>query len=413
MASMAVIIEGREAAQMSTALHGFTAKDIFEMGLAYDYMYDTWTSMHWGDEFLGKALIATIPIGSLKDAQGCHICVVGEAGIGKSHSQHCAIKLIPPEYKFNGTITPQSLYYSSDIITPGSIINIDDLVWSDSLGATIKKITSVFSNQVQKLSVNNGEAILESAVERPTFWISQVEMQADEQIRDRFIIVDIEGSKERIEEVKEFMNRNDRGDGISSSELDMKIEVCQNIVRILREQGVIEVVIPFADRIKTSGNLRAHRMFMDLVKSFTIFDFMNRKKDDRSRLIAIEDDFYRAKDIFDGIGGTSSNKYTSKERGILQSIIDNGYRASFAEVSSKTGINEQYIRDIVFGRGKDQQQKHGLISKCNALSYDNKIRPYKLRLGKDVDMGPAQVELIPVQDEISKHEPIAEEPITA
>jgi len=47
------------------------------------------------------------------------------------------------------------------------------------------------------------------------------------------------------------------------------------------------------------------------------------------------------------------------------------------------------------------------------LSYDNKIRPYKLRLGKDVDMGPAQVELIPVQDEISKHEPIAEEPITA
>lgn len=151
-------------------------------------------------------------------------------------------------------------------------------MWSDSLGATIKKITSVFSNQVQKLSVNNGEAILESAVERPTFWISQVEMQADEQIRDRFIIVDIEGSKERIEEVKEFMNRNDRGDGISSSELDMKIEVCQNIVRILREQGVIEVVIPFADRIKTSGNLRAHRMFMDLVKSFTIFDFMNRKK---------------------------------------------------------------------------------------------------------------------------------------
>ena len=31
----------------------------------------------------------------------------------------------------------------------------------------------------------------------------------------------------------------------------------------------------------------------------------------------------------------------------------------------------------------------------------------------NVDMGPAQVELIPVQDEISKHEPIAEEPITA
>jgi len=69
MALMAVIIEGREAAQMSTALYGCTAKDIFEMGLAYDYMYDTWTSMHWGDEFLGKALIATIPIGSLKDAQ--------------------------------------------------------------------------------------------------------------------------------------------------------------------------------------------------------------------------------------------------------------------------------------------------------------------------------------------------------
>ena len=238
-------------------------------------------------------------------------------------------------------------------------------------------------------------------------------MQADEQIRDRFIIVDIEGSKERIEKVKEFMNKSDRGDGIRSSELDMRIKVCQDIVRILREQGIIEVIIPFADRVKTSGNLRAHRMFMDLVKSFTIFDFMNREKDDKSRLIAIEDDFYRAKEIFDGIGGTSSTKYTSKEREILQSIIDNGYRASIAEVSRRTGINENYLRDIIFGRGKDQQQKHGLISKCSALSYDREMKPYKLILGKDVDMGPAQVELLSAQSETRKYESTACDPISA
>ncbi len=395
---------------MSANWQGFTAKSMLEMGLAYDYVYDTWAAMHWGDEFLGRALIATIPIGSLKGAQGCHICVVGEAGIGKSHSQDCAIKLIPPEYKFNGTITPQSLYYSSYIIKTGSIINIDDLVWSDDLGATIKKITSIFSGQTEKLSVNNGEAIREKAVERPTFWISQVEMQADEQIRDRFIVVDIEGGKEKIEEVKEFMNRVDKGDGIGSTELDERIGVCQDIVRALREQGVIEVIIPFADRIRTSGNLRAHRMFMDLVKAFAIFDFMNRERDAKGRLIAIEDDFCRAKQIFDGIGGASANKYTSKERDILQSIIDNGYRASITEVSSRTGLSENYVRDIVFGRGKDQQQKHGLLSKCSVLSYDRSIRPYQLRLGKDVNLGPGQVELL---DEIRKHESVACEPITA
>ena len=66
----------------------YNADNVLEMGLAYDFMYGTWKDMHWGDEFLGKVLIATIPIGSIKDVQGCHICVVGDITFVATHQIH-------------------------------------------------------------------------------------------------------------------------------------------------------------------------------------------------------------------------------------------------------------------------------------------------------------------------------------
>jgi hypothetical protein len=344
------------------------AKFSLENEVAFSVLYNTWTKMHYGDECLGKALIASIACGLNKKSKGIHICVVGPSGCGKSDAQDCAIKLMPEEYRFDGKITPQALYYAGHSIHPGTVISIDDIRWSDDLGETVKTITSVYQKASKKMSVNDGVGSLEEAADRLTFWVSQVDMQADEQIRDRFIIVEVESGEERINEVKSFMNAKYMGEGLKPGHLEADIEFCKEIVRAIRESGPFDVVIPFADKIHVPGDLRAHAMFVDLVQAFTIFRFPIRQKDEFRRLIATESDFNDAKEIFDGIGGISRDKLSDKERKILQAIIDHGYEATYSAIHELTGIPDITIRKTVGGRNnKNNQEVYGLLAKCKDL----------------------------------------------
>lgn len=341
------------------------ARAYIEESAAFEILYGTWADMHYGDEYVGKYLIATIANGSNKKSKGVHVCVIGSSGCGKSDSQEAATKILPPEYLFDGSITPQSLYYAGGSISPGSIISIEDLRWNDDLGESVKKITSRFQEPAQRLTVTDGMSALETASEQLTFWVSQVDMQADEQIRDRFIICEIDSSEEHINKVKEFLGREYMGKNMKPMTLDESIKLCQEMVRVIRESGPFEVVIPFADRIHVPGDLRPYRMFMDTISAFTIFRFPVRKKDEEGRLIATEQDFKDAKKIWDGIGGISRDKLGSAECDILQAIIDHGYKATFAEIAKTIGKSETHVRNIVFGRnGKSGQQNQGLLAKC-------------------------------------------------
>ncbi len=364
-----------------------TAQTILESGKAYGYLCDTWQSLHIGDSHVGKCLISTIPQSSILNSKGVHVSIAGEGGRGKSDCLHKALALIPSDHKFAGDLTPKALFYQNDAICAGMIIAIDDIVWTDPFGHTVKKITDHFQEKTPNATVQNGEGACGEAPELLTFWCTQVDMQTDEQLRDRFILVEVDNSPEHNAEVISFMKRQASGTIPTGIDLKERIGICQDIVRLILDQDPFNVVVPFAERIAFTGDPRAWRMFEDIIKAFAVFRYPIREVDERGRLVATVEDFEDAAELYRAMGGIDRDKFTKKERKILESIKARSGAATVKEISADTGINDQYIRDLLWGKGKDSQQKHGLNAKCNGkLSYGGGW-PKKVQLEPSFEIG--------------------------
>lgn len=376
------------------------AKDLLEHGLAFEYMYDTWQSLHIGDSHVGRCLISTIPQSSMLNSKGVHISIAGEGGKGKSDCQDKALELIPNEYKFAGDLTPQALFYSDELIHPGMIICIDDILWNDGFGNSIKKITSYFQKETKKATVRSGEGACGVAPERLTFWVSQVDMQADEQIRDRFILVEVDNSPEHNAEVLSFMGMQASGKAPTEYDLKDRIRICQEIVRLIRKEEPFNVVVPFAGRIDIVGDPRAFRMFLDIVKAFAVFRYPIRDIDEKGRLVATVEDFEDAAELYRAMGGIGRDKFSQRELKVLQAIRANGNSATYAEIEEAIGEGYQTVRNIILGRRDNPQQSYGLVEKCGGKMTLKGSRPVKVHLDPAFTFGGVSVELVK-QEEIN------------
>jgi len=218
---------------------------------------------------------------------------------------------------------------------------------------------------------------------RLVFWITSVDSHADEQIRDRFILVDIDESPKHLEKAMESLKDFDMGVCISE-EMEFETRVCRALIRDLRN-NLKEVVIPFADRIEFKGDLRAYRIFGDMIRCFAIFSYAKRSSDEHGRLIATEEDFMEAKSLYEEFGGHSADKYTTSELKLIRAIIDNGYEATQEDLQRIADLSVSRVSDILNGRKDEEQQKHGLLYKCSKLIVNRDRKPYKYKLPQGYD----------------------------
>ena len=181
-----------------------------------------------------------------------------------------------------------------------------------------------------------------------------------------------------------------------------EIQLCQDLIADMKSNQ-FEVIIPFADRISIRGDTRAYSMCSNMIKSFAVFNYMIRKTDERGRLIAIEEDFYKAKEIFESFGGHSADKYKAQEIKVLQIIVKNGYRATAREIVEQADISRGTLSIIMNGR-KDREN-YGLLYKCKGLNRDtiaNNIHVYTLPVGYQIQENIEQVTLLPESKLITK-----------
>jgi hypothetical protein len=353
-------------------------------GVAEELLFETWCLLHQGNRHIGKALFASIPQASITNSRGIHISAMGTTGRGKTDSIEKALLLIPNKYKFVGDLTPQSVYYNSDNISPGTIVYIDDIQWNPSNASTMKKITSNFQQSVAKATNFSGEGKTIAASERLTFWCSQVDMQVDEQLRDRFMMV--EATADPIKTV-EFMQDQDVGVQPAECELSDQIQLAQDIVTLIRESGPYKVRIPYARRIKGIRQNRAYKMFSDTIKASAVFNCWQRERDKDGYILADESDFYYAKGIYDGIGGISGDKFSQREKMVLQAIRDNGGLATYSEIGDNIGEGKQTIWNIINGRSDNSQQRYGLAEKCGGMMKVESGRPVRIYLDPTFKFG--------------------------
>jgi hypothetical protein len=360
------------------------AKEIIEAGTSYDYILDVWKSRHFGADIVGKVLLISVGPGSIKNSKGIHVQICGKAGSGKSDAAITMSKLIDPKFVLNSDVTPQALFYPIEGFVDSSVVFIDDIVWKSDLGASVKKITSKFQDGADRTVTTDGIGKKQFSKKRLTFWVTSVDSQADEQIRDRFILVESDSSAAHLAKCLEMLKAKDAGETTSVKESEFETAVCHYIIRDIKEffDDFGEVIIPFAKNIEFEYDLRAYTMFSDMVKSFAVFAKGARQFDEDCRLVATEEDFHRAVELFTEFGGHSADKYTKAELNFLEMLSFNGYRATKAEMCTLTGKSMGYIGDLLTGRGKGDQQKHGLFYKCSSLTTDGK-RPYTLILQED------------------------------
>lgn len=361
------------------------AKEIIEAGTSYDYILDVWKSRHFGAVIVGKVLLVSVGPGSIKNSKGIHVQICGKAGSGKSDAAMKMAELMNPKWMLSSALTPQVLFYPTEGFIDGSIVFVDDIVWKSELGVSVKRITSAFQTGAQRVVTTDGFGIRQTSNKRLTFWVTSVDSQADEQIRDRFILVESDSSEAHLKKCLDLLKAKAAGKTVGKTvwvDDDFETAVCHYLIKDIRTFWG-EVVIPFAEDIEfQSDDLRAFTMFTDMVKSFAVFAKGARQFDEDCRLEATEEDFHRAVELFSEFEGHSADKYTKAELNFLNVLHANGGRATKNQMCTLLNKSLGYVGDILTGRGRDDQQKYGLFYKCPYLTTDG-LRPYTLILSEN------------------------------
>lgn len=343
------------------------ANEIIEHGEAYEYIYQVWQKRVKGNQWLGKALLISRGVQSCRNTKGIHVYAHGKHGQGKSEGMEKMAELVPSEFMMDEDVSPLAIHYASEEgwLQTATTLFIDEMLWTDSLAAICKKCMTKFQHGASHLTVIDGKPKRCRTKERMAIWTNSADIQTDEQLRDR--VLDVPVDETQTKEIIEFQKTRDTlPDALG--DYDRETVVCQEILRDLASKS-FTVQIPFAQRIKfpTSEGTRGYNIFSDLIKGLAALRYTLRSTNEKGQLMANENDYSHAKELYEGIAGHSEARYTPAETRVLQAIIDNGFTALIADIRKRTGLSEGRIKDIINGRGKDEQKRHGLLYKCPHL----------------------------------------------
>jgi len=145
-------------------------------------------------------------------------------------------------------------------------------------------------------------------------WESAVELPSDKQDYSRALICKVEESEEHIKEI-DSKCRELEGEDTHNS-LPEEYHVCKAIYFIVMERDVPGVVVPYWKKISGVTGGRANKLFMGLIKGHAILSCYQRGRTKANKVIANEEDFEVAKQIF--LHFTPVKNLTEKEKQVLE-----------------------------------------------------------------------------------------------
>lgn len=341
------------------------ADGLLNRGKAFEYILAVWRNQTKGPKDIGETFLLSKGCQSVSNSKGLHVQLNGAPGYSKSFLTMAMLKLMPKVCKWDSDLSDRALFYLPDSVKDGTIMFVDDVKWSDTLGDSVKKCITHYQDGATATIVKEFKGRILHSRKRLAFWLTSVDNQPDDQIRDRIFSKEVESGTEAANRIISQMKRLDRKEpGLNN---ENHILTCQCIFEDISKLFV-DVIIPFGDdQIIFKGGPRAYGVFSDIVKSVAIYNYRLREKVDDS-IIATKEDVEIGAKIYNSMGGHDPNKFTETEQIVIDAIIDLGDHAYTSQIIEKTGLTGGRVSQIIHGRGKDQQQKNGLIDKCG-LSY--------------------------------------------
>ena len=197
----------------------------------------------------------------------------------------------------------------------GMFIICDDVNISPDIETTLKQAMTNFQDDTVHFTVNTDREGKKLIIpKRAMINLTSVDSQGGNELQNRQMSYTVDESRQQDEAV--FDMQNDKAMTGENPELKNTEEllICQAMFDIWAT-NIITVVIPFADKIiwNNKENRRNYDMFLDIIKGFTMCNFMKRKKNDKGYYVATLDDYYAAETLYNKVSKTMGMKLTEAE----------------------------------------------------------------------------------------------------
>ena len=351
--------EEREAARLK-------AIDILKTGDPIGYIRETIEEHHVGDEKTEECICVSIAGQSCLNTDGIQTTVNGDSGSGKSHLMKIHIHLVPEKYKEVTSLSPKAAYYME--LKPGTIIFSDDTTPSEEMEEVIKRATTNYQEFTKHTIVKDGKKENYTIPPRINWYLTSVDSEVSMQLLNRQLTFNTSNKPEHKTAIFEKQQEKAESGEMPVIDVTERVLICRRIYDIIKSQ-MFKVKIPFAKRIEIEdkSNSRVFPMFLDMIKGYTVFFHMQRETDEDGYLLATEEDFNKAKALFESQTEGIVSKLNDKEREILKFI--KGHRGCMIQdIAEKTGNSYATVRNILKGRPKSKSAGEGLLEKVKGLS---------------------------------------------
>jgi hypothetical protein len=341
------------------------ALEVLERGNPIQYIADSCGGMVLGAEKAFKKLCCCMAVQGVKQSAGLHPKLNGESGSGKTWVVLTFAHHLPPIAVVKGSSSNLAAFYHKDGDQVFRILD-DYIAGNETLDTIIKQTSSVFHQKYDHRTVKKQEPITLQIGSEQTWAITSVDGSQDIQVLNRQIPINVDDSEDLTRKVNARTIKR-YGKGEEQFPEDEAVQICREMWRILRADGIINVRIPYFDRIDwlDISNRRNPSIFMDLLIAHTAMNRRQREQDADGYYLAIEDDFQAAKALFtDKDAEELVRRLTRKEREFADLLIKHPSGLTREEAAEALNISGNRVSQLANG----EKGKGGLTQKLPGFS---------------------------------------------
>lgn len=328
------------------------AMDILLNGDPINYIVDSCSRIVVGGQKSIRKQICCISVQNIVQSQGLHRGAYGESGSGKTHVTIAFTRHLPPEMVVFGSMSSLAVFYHR--IPSRTLVVVDDYAGgNETLDTIMKQTSSDFHSGYKHRTVIKQRPVTLEIGSEITWFVTSVDPNQDIQVLNRQIPDNIDDSVETTIKVNQRILER-YGKGEAAYPVDESVLISREIFRILRSEPLINVRIPFYERIKwfDNSNRRNLSMFLDLVIAHTGMYRYQRERDADGFYLATEEDFMAACELMFGDDRDAEEilkRLSKKELQLLQFIKQNP-RCTQGEMAAHLKISLRRVRSLLYGK---------------------------------------------------------------
>ena len=321
-----------------------------------------------GAEKAFKKLICCVAVQDVKQSAGLHPKLNGESGGGKTWVILSFAHHLPKEMVIKGSMSSKAGFYHNDGNRVLRILD-DYQAGNEDLDTMIKQTSSTFHECYEHRTVVNQAPMVLTIGSEQTWAITSVDSSQDIQVLNRQIPINVNDSECLTREVNQKTIER-YGKGEQQFPEDENVEVCREMWRILREEGYINVRVPFWSRIEwlDTSNRRNPSIFMDMLIAQTAMNRFQREKDEDGFYLATEEDFQAAKSLFtDNDAEELVKRLTKREREFAELLLASPAGLTRGQVAEAMNVSVNRITQLANG----ESGKGGLSQKLPGFEIED------------------------------------------